>query len=153
MDRKEKKIVASFLKANFKAERLAWIEPGWGSTAGQPDVNVTVSVGGDLRELKTELKYGEMKNGLVKLKIRPIQIRFHVMAGRDNRPTAFLVGVKSQDSDDQIIYALTGRQCPMTLWTDPAPWIKVGRMKFAHSGFEAELNDAFLRILATYGIK
>lgn len=91
---REKTMLESDLRKWLRAiwgegSSLEWVEHGMGGTPGLPDANLWVYG----EQIPTELKmWDETPSGL-KVEIRPVQRRYHLLAARDGRRTAFLVGV------------------------------------------------------------
>lgn len=105
-----------WLKLVMGKDELRWVEAGFGGTDGQPDVNIGV---GHSLAMPTELKMWKPKKPrgatalAIECKVRPVQIRYHVMEGRAGRKTAFLVGVE-RDFNHFDVYAFPGSAVPIT---------------------------------------
>lgn len=111
-----------WLKKNWLGPKgsLEWVEHGLGGTAGLPDCNLLCG-----ESYPVELKMAHrMASGGYRVEIRPVQIRYHVLAARNGRKTAFLFGVEKENG--MSVYLMPGSYCPLDgkLPTKPN-WVRI----------------------------
>jgi len=95
-----------WMRAVWGKDRLAWIEPSYGSSIGMPDT-LLMFCG---QWLPLELKIGEPANDGIHCKLRPAQIAFHHNAYKNGMKTAFVVGVDTPKGFN--VYVAPGASCP-----------------------------------------
>ena len=110
---KEKLLRYWLLEVMGTSGQVQWVEPAFGSTVGLPDALVKIS---NVR-IPVELKFWDQtsRERRIKAKMRPAQIRYHVMAARNGEQTAILYTLKKLGDveADFDVFLLCGKYCPL----------------------------------------
>ena len=120
---------------------IDWVEPGRGSGVGYPDCNLNFR---NVR-LPTELKVWFWKRSGLSCKMRPAQIRYHMLeAAKYNRRTAIIAAWLDPPRKTNI-YLLPGFCCPLT----PMDKIVPKRSIFIASSDDKVVKSKLLNALVT----
>lgn len=128
------------LRDEFGTE-LIWIEPGFGSSTGQPDL--LLPLGRD--DIPLELKVGDWKKKGLFIKMRPSQIRYHRLAAERKRKAAILVmevGLSGLKVAAPAFWLIRGADCPRD------GYVKTGSSFYI--GYEDKLKDRLLSLLGEH---
>lgn len=118
---------------------IDWIEPGRGSGIGYPDCNLNMRS----RRLPTELKVWHWKPRGLHCKMRPAQIRYHMLeAAKHDRRTAIIAAWLDPPRKTNI-YLLPGCWCPLT----PVDKLVPQKSVFIASADDKNAGDKLLKVL------
>lgn len=102
----DEKDLRKWLRAELPENQIKWIEPARGSSIGFPDVVISKGT----MSWPVELKHWKFSTKGLMCKMRPAQIRYHIMAHRNGQRTAILFACCSG------LFMIPGGRCPRSMY-------------------------------------